>query len=126
MAEEARLAEERAALLVRWEEDLKAALARTRQKQEQQRVALARDEQLRREALARRAAGFRATRAAGERREMAQRALECRLRMERGARARAEQRAFEARRDETSRLAQARQGASRRDRRGEPPAMRER
>jgi hypothetical protein len=126
IAEEARLAEERAALLVRWEADLKAALARTRHEEEQQRVALARDEQLRREATVRRAAGARAARAAGERREMAQRALECRLRMARGARARAEERAFEARRDETSRLAQARQGASRRERRDEPPAMRER
>ncbi len=108
------------------EAEIKAALVRTHLEREQQRMTLEREEQLRREAVARRAADARAARAESERLEMAQRAAERRLRMERNARLRAEQRAFESRRDETSRVAKGRRAESGRDRRREPAAMRER
>ena len=116
MAEEARLAEEREALISRWTSELQAALGRARREREQQRMALEREEQARREAVARRTAEQRMARTQAEVLEMTKRAAECRLRGERNARVRAEQRAFEARRDETSRLAQARRVEPRRNR----------
>jgi hypothetical protein len=97
LEEQARLAEERDALVARWAADLKIAVAHARREREQQQIALERSEQLRREAMTRRSASVRAARAEEEALETAKRGMECRLRMLRNARARAEERSFDER-----------------------------